>query len=674
MPKRDGNKEQGIFTKGCKLASDLFQLDLAEEREKREKKLDEEKKELDEELEEKKENFEQIRKKYPSEHPKYQRSKQRYELALRDHDREMESLEEDEFKSSIKFAQIDAEPVEVRYFAYLIGLVVMFASLGGSLITIFFTNIPFIFKLITLFPIFILPLIAIAVVMNFPYYLAERRRAKTIGRMPEAINYMVMAMSITPNLGRAVKYAAESVEEPLSSEMRKIIWDVEMRRYSKIEESLLAFADEWGKWSEEFRRSLYTIRNASHKETQEEINRSLDKANQIAVNGAEKKMRSFAEALTIPAMTLFSLGSILPLLIAALLPVLAVGEATADLIIIFLDVIIPIGFFIYSSHILGYRPAIRVSLSIPSFLTKKEMYTIVGTSIGIAAGMIFLGFYLRPHYSYLISLLPLWGITIGITIYCFFTSYLPYKERNNIIETEKNFPNALFHLGGYIGRGEPPERALEKVADNIHSASVSVLFQKISYSLHVTRKSLSDILFGKGGVLEDHPSQMIKATTTTITRAIKKDPVTAGQSLARISDYLNQLMDIEEEMKSRLKEITGMMTVTAQFIAPLVMGVTTVLYVILAGYFAEIDLSGPLSDVAGGFVGGEIPIGGFVFCLVVGIYLILLVLLTVYFTVGIESGEDWTARKMTITKVLPISILLFTLSAIFAEMFLSGIV
>ncbi|MBS3816450.1 MAG: type II secretion system F family protein [Candidatus Thermoplasmatota archaeon] len=670
----DDPEEQDIFTKGCKFASSFFQLDLSEKRSEREEKRKKEDRDLDKELEEEKEKFDEIRKKYSSDNPKFKRSKQRYELALRDHEKEKKALEEDEFKTSIKFAQIDAEPFEVRYFAYLVGLIVLLISFSAFLLTLFFVDIPMLFKLLTLFPVFILPLIAIAIVINFPYYLAKRRRAKTVGRMPEAINYMVMAMSLTPNLGRAVEYAAESVEEPLSSELRKIIWNVEMRKYSKIEDSLLAFADEWGKWSEEFKRSLYTLRNAANKETQEEVNRSLEKANDIAVRGAENRMRSFAEALTIPAMTLFSLGSILPLLIAALLPVLAVGETTAELIIIFLDVIIPVGFLTYAIHILGYRPAIRVSLSLPSYLTKKETYMIWSISLSIAVGMIAVGFYLRPDHSYLISLVPLWGLTIAITVYCFFTSYLPYKRRNNIIEMERDFPNSLFHLGGYISRGDPPERAFEKVAENIHSSSVNVLFRKISYSLHVTRKSLSDVLFGRGGVLEKHPSQMIRATTTTITRAIQKDPKTAGDTLVRISGYLNQLMDIEEEMKSRLQEITGMMTVTAQFIAPLVMGITSVLYVILAGYFADLDLGGPLSDLAGGFVGQEVPIGGFIFSLIVGIYLIMLVLVTVYFTVGIKSGEDWAARKMAIAKVLPVSILLYTVAALLAEAFLSGIV
>ncbi|MEF8874096.1 MAG: hypothetical protein V5A88_05440, partial [Candidatus Thermoplasmatota archaeon] len=481
MPEANQDQKRGLFTKGCKFASNLFQLEISELRKQREEKRKKKAKELDKEVEEEKEKFKEIRKKHSPSSPKFKRAKHRYELALRDHQKEKESLEKDEFKSSIKFAQIDAEPFEVRYFSYLVGILVFLASLGAFFYILFFTGIPFIFKLTILMPAIILPIVAAGVVMNLPSYMAKRRRAKSIGRMPEAINYMIMAMSLTPNLSRAIEYAADSVEEPLSSELRKIIWDVEMRKYSKIEDSLMAFADEWGKWSPEFRRSLYTIRNAAHKESQKDINRSLEKANDIAVQGTENKMRSFAEALTVPAMALFSLGSILPLLLAALLPVLAIGESTAILLIFLLDVVIPAGFITYSVHILGYRPTMRAPLSLPDLLTDREKQLVIAASLGVGAPLIFFGFYWRHDYSYLISILPLWGIALSITIYCFFTSYFPYKQRDNILEMENNFPNALFHLGGYISRGDPPERAFEKVSDNIHSSSISVLFEKISY-------------------------------------------------------------------------------------------------------------------------------------------------------------------------------------------------
>ncbi|MEF8874834.1 MAG: hypothetical protein V5A88_09245, partial [Candidatus Thermoplasmatota archaeon] len=173
---------------------------------------------------------------------------------------------------------------------------------------------------------------------------------------------------------------------------------------------------------------------------------------------------------------------------------------------------------------------------------------------------------------------------------------------------------------------------------------------------------------------EKNPSQMIRATTTIVSRSIKKDPETAGDTLVRISGYLTELQNIEEEMKSRMTEITGMMKVTAQFIAPLVMGITAVLYVILSGYFAEIELEGPMAGMAGRIIGEEVPIGGFTFSMVVGVYLITLVLLTVFFTIGIESGEDWASRKMEVVKIMPISMALYTVSAILAEAFLGGMV
>lgn len=674
--KNEEEEERGWYEKGCRFVTRrIIQPDVIKEREKREKRKEERKKKIREEFHREKDKFDEVKKEYSSRHPKYRRAKERYEIALKEFEQKKEEQERSQIRNAIDFAGLELEPFEAKYFAYFMGLVVFLITLGVGASIVFLTQLSLLFKLIGLFPMIIGPIITIALFRSMPMYFAKRERARTIGRMPRSVNYMVMAMSLTPNLGRAVEYAAKSVGKPLSTQLWKVLWDAKMGKHDTVEDSLLDFADKWGQWSESFRRSLYTLRNAAHKRSQEGVNRALNEANDIAMEGAQTQMKNYAESLSAPSMALFGVGTILPLLIAALLPIFAVGELGVILIIAVMDIIIPLGFLIYAHHIIGFRPTLRAPLDMPPFLSIHEKLVILGGALAVSIPLVVFGaLWMVSGAHFMVALVPLWGVALGISIYCYFTSYLPYKKRENVLELERNLPDALFHLGGRIGRGTPLERAFNKVAENLPPSGVVVLFRKISYLLHVTRKSLDDVLFGPSGLLQDNPSQVVRAYTTTIARAIKKDPETAGETLVTVSGYLNDMSDIEKEMERDMSQITGTMTLTALFIAPLVLGITTILYKVLAFYFSNLQFSSQLGGLGGLLMGSGVPLETSKFILVMGIYLICLDVVTVYFTVGIESGDDWVARKKNISQVLPISMGVFTLAGFLMQILLGGMV
>ena len=103
------------------------------------------------------------------------------------------------------------------------------------------------------------------------------------------------------------------------------------------------------------------------------------------------------------------------------------------------------------------------------------------------------------------------------------------------------------------------------------------------------------------------------------------------------------------------------MRTTAVFFAPLVMGITAALYVVLSGVTAGLGagLSSPGLSAA---VRQSVPAP--LFTLMVGVYLLLAVAIIMVFTSGMRNGPDPVGRRYETAIALPAAMAVFTVAAL----------
>jgi Flp pilus assembly protein TadB len=338
------------------------------------------------------------------------------------------------------------------------------------------------------------------------------------------------------------------------------------------------------------------------------------------------------------------------------------GQAIPEsmpVIILVMDVLFPLATFAYAYHILGKRPGTSSPPMIKSNITKKQQNNIVFTALvlGTLLGIMWVPA-LRSNFGVagvLIGSLPiLWAVGFALSYYCLSTSWRQKRRRDKIKKMEDEFPDALFQLGSRIAEGEPLERALLKTSQSMKGTSISELFTRIANALQVTRGSLNEVLFGRSGVLKDVPSRTIHATMKSVVEIVKKDSFTAGQTIVNISNYLRDTKKVEHEIRTKLSQTVDMMKTTGMIFAPLVMGITAALYVLLSKEFSRMPNAAPM-------------IPNDIFFLILGIYLVLVVIITMYFTTGIEHGEDRIQLKYGIGTALPVALVVFSLSLILGQ-------
>ncbi len=619
--------------------------------------------------------FRELEKKYSQEDRRYRSQEKKLRIAEKAKDKAERIYKQKEFYKAVDFLGMDITLEEVMKFSGVLAMIFMILLVIFAIPLYFILSITVIEVGMYLVPgILLTPLIVFAFTASYPEILADRVRTKSLGRTPESVNYLVMSMRLSPSLSKAVAFASESSDEPIASGLKKVLWDIYMRKYDTIEESFLAFAMEWGDINEDYKRALYTIKSSTLERSEEGRARVLDKASEIILDGTKRRIESFASSLHGPTTVLFALGILLPMIIGAMLPLMALqipqgGTFETEVqstgsqpnlgyalgIVLLMDVFFPVVAVIYAYHILGKRPGTATPPDVKSKLSSRQGRTIATMSVFLFAGFGIFGLpFLRGYLGDLGSTLGpvpiILGFGFGMGYYFRATSKYQKKRRDEIKKMEEEFPDALFKLGSRIAEGEPLETALMKVGESTKGSKIAELFERISYTIQVTRTTPREAMFGKDfGVLNDLPSRTIKASMEAVLESVGKDASTAGGIIINISNYLRDIKKVDHDIRTSLSQSLEMMKSTGILFAPLVMGITASLYVLLSKEFAAIP-------------GSTAMLSNDVFFLIIGIYLVLMVMITTYFVVGIEHGEDHVELRHSIGTSVPVAVLVYAFS------------
>lgn len=574
--------------------------------------------------------------------------------------------------NAIKFAGWDITENDVFRFAYF-GAAVTFAALFLIVILSCVEILPHSTLLFSLPALPLVPVVVLIYLTNYPKYYSERLKIKTIGKMPEAINYLGIAMTVTPCLDKAIEFAADNIDEPMATEMKKLIWNVRIRKYPSTETALVDFANDYSTWNEDFKQALYTLRTACLEATRQGVERCIDKATDIIITGTKTKIDKFAQSLAAPTMILFSIGVLLPMILSAMLPMLsitALGIEPLQLILIIV-IVFPLVTFLCAHKILGKRPGTISSPNISSGMKKQVKIAVAGTMLALAAcTSAFVFFVPRFFVSSQIqfSLFTILGIGLALGGYFKITTKQQKNERDRIRKVDYELPDSLFILGSRIAENESLETAIQKTSAVLKNSAISNILTKTVQALKLKHLVIDKLWFGKSGILESYPSRNVKAAFRAVSKASEKDNISVGKTIIKIAGYLRDLTKLELDINSRLSSVTNMMQATAAYFAPLILGITVALYTSLSAVMADIAVEA--MPALFGFSGcSAATVSPAVFSFALGLYLILLVLIILYFCSGIAYGEDdKTELRYQIGRTMPVAVVIFVLAAFLGQM------
>jgi hypothetical protein len=516
-----------------------------------------------------------------------------------------------------------------------------------------------------------------------------------------------MYLKLVPNLENSIKFAASESSTVLARDLRKLMWDIEIRVYAGVDDAMTHFAIRWGQYSDYFKRSLHLIHGSIQQHDEASRTLTLDRALDVSLEGTKETMNYFAKRLHQPTVMLYSLGIMIPLSLVAMLPAAGLVGLRVTIFQVFFvyDIILPLCIYLYMRKILLSRPATFNPPQIPPdhpdvLILKKHRIFAISLLIGICIalpGTLFLLSSLIPSsypssgpLRYLvdakglnavipITLFFIWGIASAITIYCVVVSRPSKKIRDGIKAIEKEFSDALYILGKRIAEEKSPEESFQYTAQIMEGSRIAEVFHQTSYNLTAMHSNLYDALFSKDfGSLALVYSDRVKAILRLFADGIQKSQRAVSVSLIRIADHLKQLQEVELKINDMLCELTTTLRSTMTVFAPLIAGITLAITALISRIIGTLGVALPndtseltpaLSNVSMAFTLENVRPEFFV--LVIGIYLIELVVLLTRFTNGISEGDDPTMYTYSLSRTLPLSVMVFSFAVIIGQFFFS---
>lgn len=479
-------------------------------------------------------------------------------------------------------------------------------------------------------------LLMIPALQRAPNFMANSWRMKSSSQMVQSIFYMVTYMRHTSNFERAIEFAADHLDPPLSLDFRKILWDVETQKFSTIKDSAEAYLEQWKEWDKEFVESFHLIESSLFEGAEVRRLSLLDKSLEVILNGTYENMLHYAHSLKSPMTMLHMLGIILPILGLVILPLVVSFMSTGEdpfVMVIYIAVLynisLPAGVYYMGKNILSKRPAGYGASDIgenPGLKKLKNVNIPLGKALNISINplmisvMVFLVLFIigmsplllhlfDPQFEIqvgnfkmmdyicppeflecedeqkigpfgmgaaILSIVAVAGI--GLSIGLFYTlrakNVIKIRERTRALEDE--FSSALFQLGNRLGDGLPAEIAFAKVAKTMEGTTSGDFFNLVEKNITKLGMGLPQSLFDpKVGAVTQYPSTVIESSMKVLVESIKKGPRIAAQALLSMSQYIKEIHRVEERLKDLMAEVISSMKTQIKFLTPAIAGIVT---------------------------------------------------------------------------------------------------
>lgn len=542
------------------------------------------------------------------------------------------------------------------------------------------------------------------IMWNFPKSNAAAVANRISADSVLAILYMVIYMRTSPNLEGALRFAAETLTGPLSWDLKKLLWDVQLGAYPSADNALAIYSNRWRRENEEFAQSIDLIRSSAVEPARRA--KLFDEIINLILRGTAERTKHYVISLRLPVMLIHAMGVLLPVMGLVLFPVIVIFMADSispTMLLVGYDILLPVFLWFLIDYVLRARPPtfsqpdISLAKGVPplgKFKLGDRILPIWPIALTVSVPVIlfvYLGVAscLMPSTEAALtecsakafdlvnlSLLGVLAAGLGISLYGMIDSWQKLKVRNDIEKIEREFGVALFQLGTAIGGGTPIELAIDKAAESLKGLTIADLFVRTSDNMKKFGYTFEQALFDPTvGAVWFYPSRLVRSIMVTVMEASKKSMGAASDAMLTISTYLKGVQAVKAEVEDVLGETLVSMKFLAMFLAPMVAGITITMAVVIIQILAQLgaqlgalvaqgeQLPGQTNlFVVPMLTGGGIAITPVMFQLIVGIYMLETAILLSVFLNRVEFGEDAVGLRSSMGKTVMIAMLIYTIS------------
>ncbi|MBD3311850.1 hypothetical protein GF352_00085 [archaeon] len=479
---------------------------------------------------------------------------------------------------------------------------------------------------------------------ELPKIKAREERLKSLGHAPEIITVLGTSLELNPNLERGVRLVGENCGGRISSDLSKAYKD-SLLKGVPLKESFNNVISEWGEHSQGFKQGMNLINTSLLERISRE--ETIKSALNSFFNNLINDFRQYLARTKTHTLLLFSFGTIIPLIIISMLPVINLLNININpLVITGLLGANLLGIHYYSSVILKKRPPTfsQISLKTKSDSGNLLLYSLILFLVISSPSLIYFyarlvnGVFLIPKKWSTIPLII--GLTASLSTYFYLKSRPYVKARVKAVKAEKELLNITYALGSKLQEKRSLENALKQVIkehkDKELTSHLIVAYHNMKEFHKEPEQAVMKELVKTG-------SNRVKSVFKLVFHALRQGVEQSAKSVLRIYQHFNKMIQVEDEHKSMLEQVMSMMKVTAIIFAPLISGFIVIMQGIIESNIPVNELQGYGLSLGAG-MGVELMM------LILGFYCTGLVVVLTRYQSRLENGPDRVALMNNLSK------------------------
>jgi hypothetical protein len=518
-----------------------------------------------------------------------------------------------------------------------------------AVFSIIFSGLPLMLMLIAFA---VLPPLSAVSIVQTPMRLARKEESAMLVESPSVVGMMSMSMHISPSLERAVSYASSHGNGTLSKRLRKVSWNAMADWRDDLGSELMELTSSLSDSNRNLKQSLQMLLTATSERSRIGMERLLDKANDLVVQGVREKMDQYVTSLSFPTMVLFAFGVLLPVMLFSLVPMFTMKVVLSsetevapalgfEQVAFLMLVLFPSCTFLFAQSTLAKHP-----LRIGAVMTKEDKKQLALVfCMAIASGLVasFI-----PLLQPFVTLGAVAAVPSGFILWRWRAEHAISMKGDRI---ELEFILALFQVGNCMLSGSSLESAVITSSKVLRSEAFRAFSSQVIHRVRTEGLTMAQA-FQSNDVLSG-ASPLVRNAYVTIAESSVIDPESAGRTAVNLAKYLSELRDSERKGRERMRSVVDMMSYTSMLFAPIVIGVT-----------------GSLFDLVSGITGSE---GSDILTLIGGLYTIELCVVVSYFNGGLLGNRSVGSTAYDFARRAPVAVASFCLTSAIAGQSLTAL-
>ncbi len=396
---------------------------------------------------------------------------------------------------------------------------------------------------------------------------------RMMNECPTVVGMLTTALESGGSLDSAVReVAAEG--PPLSAGMfTRAVRTTDTKGASSLGAALTAEVSALPASASGYRHSVLLCIAASESSGQEERLRLLREASDIALDSVRTMGEAYSASLTVPCMTVFGLGIMVPMILMSIVPLLGMGglfgttSVDGDMVVLLTVVAIPAVILVLSMAIRGRNPFASEPIGPPGFA--KALPLLVAVPLALFQFQQGSG----PEDVVLLSVAP----AAAMTAILLAGDRIAERARASC---ESGLRDSVFEMGNRMLSGETFETACTGVLLSRDECGETA--ERLERELLLCRGDIGAAVDSSVSPVSPEVSRALR----DIQRCSEEDVDNAGRLAIALGRQFHNGDSVRRSLELRLKSMTDMMVGTAVVFAPMVLGMS-------------VSMLGPLSEVAG---------------------------------------------------------------------------